>query len=235
MKTFIVIFFSLIFFGKLVAQAPNHSLWSNLLNKYVSDNGNVNYEGFMSDKNFKTYILTLNKNHPQENWSKDEKLAYWINAYNAYTILLIIKNYPIKSIKDIKSPWDKKFINIEGKKYSLNDIEHKILRKKFNEPRIHFAIVCASYSCPKLLNKAFEAKKINEQLNAQTRDFLSDETKNVLTPNKVYLSQIFNWFKGDFTKNQSLITFINKYSMKKFIINEKAKITYKKYDWSLNK
>ena len=107
----------------------------------------------------------LRKGHPNDkHWTETEQLAYWINAYNAFTVELILDHYPVASIRDIKegvpfinSVWDIDFIKIEGKTYSLNDIEHRILRREFDEPRIHFAIVCASISCPKLRNEAFEA------------------------------------------------------------------------------
>ena len=123
---------------KTAAQAIDHKQWDGLLQKYVSKNGKVNYKGFKKDgKALQVYLDNLSKNTPQRSWSKNATLAYWINAYNAFTVKLIIDNYPVKSIKDIKDPWDKEFFILGSKKYSLGEIEHKILRK-MNEPRIHF-------------------------------------------------------------------------------------------------
>ncbi len=221
---------------------PSHSIWNNLLKKYVSKEGAVNYKGFIADKNtFEEYLNILSTTPSQASWSKEERLVYWINAYNAFTVKLIIDHYPVKSIKDIgaklaipglNSVWDAKFITIGGKKYSLNNIEHGILRKKFNEPRIHFAVVCASYSCPPLRAEAYSAEHIERQLTEQTRIFLSDKRKNVISSDKLQISKIFSWFKGDFTKNTSLIDFLNKYTDTN--ISASAKMSHLSYDWQLN-
>jgi hypothetical protein len=218
------------------AQKISHEKFDKLLHKYVTDDGFVNYKGFKSDPLFNQYLSELSNHPPQKSWSANDKLAYWINAYNAFTIKLITDNYPVKSIKDIGgtfgSPWDIEFIQIGGKTYNLSQIEHEILRKQFNEPRIHFAIVCASISCPKLRNEAYVPEKLNAQLNDQAKNFINDPSKNIITANSLKLSQIFNWFKSDFTKNGSLIDFLNKYSKVK--ISPTAKITYLKYNWNLN-
>lgn len=212
-----------------------HFLWNELLQKHVSDNGNVNYKSFKTDhKKLVEYIhiLALLKSKPEfDSISKNEKLAYWINAYNALTIDLIIKNYPVKSIKDIKDPWGQKLWKLGDKWYSLEDIEHEILRK-MDEPRIHFAIVCASYSCPKLQNTAFTASSLETQLTAATTQFLSDTKRNEIKENSLKLSKIFKWFDKDFEQNGSLIDFLNKYT--DLTISAKAKISYKDYNWDLN-
>jgi len=214
------------------SEAPSHQKWNVLLQKHVNENGDVHYKGFQKDiVHLKEYLTLLQNNVPAKNWSKNEKLAYYINLYNAGTVKLIIDNYPTKSIKDISSPWDKKVIAIGGDTFSLGAIEHKILRK-MDEPRIHFAINCASYSCPKLLNNAFLSDTMEEQLEAATKDFIRDATRNKITSNKVQLSEIFKWFKSDFTQNRSLLDFINKYSTTK--IASDAKIKYIAYNWGLN-
>jgi hypothetical protein len=123
-------------------------------------------------------------------------------------------------------------IEIEGKKYDLNNVEHSILRKEFEEPRIHFAIVCASFSCPKLRREAFIAEKLEVQLQEQTVEFINDPAKNSISKNKAEVSKIFSWFKGDFTRNGSLADFINQYAKTK--LDKDAKISYMDYDWSLN-
>ena len=210
----------------------SHKRWNTLLQKYVSASGNVNYQKFKTDKTtLVVYIDELAHNTPKSDWSKNEKLAYWINAYNALTIDLIIKNYPVKSIKDIKDPWGQKLWELGDKWYSLEDIEHEILRK-MDEPRIHFAIVCASYSCPKLQNTAYIASKLETQLTTATKQFLSDTKRNEIKENSLKLSKIFKWFDKDFEQNGSLIDFLNKYT--DVTISAKAKISYKDYNWDLN-
>jgi hypothetical protein len=168
---------------------------------------------------------------PSENWSKQEKLAYFINVYNANTIKLIIDNYPTKSIKDISSPWSKNRIKIGDEDFSLSDIEHEVLRK-MDEPRIHFAINCASVSCPKLLNSAYTSENVAQLLDKATKSFIANSKKNIISEHRLQLSKIFQWYKGDFTNNGSLIDFINQYSKVK--IQKNATISYLDYDWNLN-
>jgi len=216
----------------IYTEAFDHGIFNDLLKKHVSSNGNVNYKGFKSDsKTLQSYIDLLKTHQPIDSWTKEDKFAYWINAYNALTIDLILRNYPTKSIKDIKDPWDQRLWQLGEKNYNLNDIEHKILRK-MNEPRIHFAIVCASVSCPKLQNKAFTALNLEEQLTNATKEFLADTSKNELTENNIKLSKIFKWFKKDFEQNGSLIDFFNEYS--EVSISNGAKKSYKDYNWDLN-
>ncbi|TDD95593.1 DUF547 domain-containing protein [Flavobacterium cellulosilyticum] len=214
------------------AKTINHSQWNDLLQKHVSTNGNVDYKGFQKDAvALQSYLDLLAKNLPQKSWSKNAVLAYWINAYNAYTVKLILDNYPVKSIKKIDNPWDKDFFTLGDKKYSLGEIEHKILRK-MNEPRIHFAINCASYSCPNLSNKAYSETELDKQLDAAAKSFVNDTTKNTFTSDRIEISSIFDWFSGDFKTKGTLIDFLNKYSTIK--INTKAKVKYKDYNWNLN-
>jgi hypothetical protein len=209
-----------------------HDNWGKLLQKHVSIDGKVDYSGFKRNRNeLSKYIKSLAKTTTMDNWSKEDKLAYWINTYNALTIDLIIRNYPLKSIKDIKNPWDQRLWKFGDKWQNLNDIEHKILRK-MNEPRIHFAIVCASESCPKLLNKAFTSENLEEQLTIVTKDFLSDTSKNELSKSRIKLSKIFKWFKKDFEQDGNLIDFLNQYS--DVTISNTAKKSYKDYNWVLN-
>jgi len=210
----------------------NHDAWDNLLTKYVSKKGNVDYKNFANNSSkLNDYLNYLATNSPKSNWTKNEKLAYYINIYNAATVKLILDNYPTKSIKNLKSPWGKKIVKIGSELVSLGDIEHKILRK-MGEPRIHFAINCASYSCPKLLNSAFKVATMEQQLELATKDFVNDTTRNIISENNIQLSEIFKWYKKDFTNKTNLITYINKYS--KIQIASNTKINYKKYDWSLN-
>lgn len=210
----------------------DHSAWDKLLKKYVSDDGDVNYKEFKTDVELlNNYINYLSTKIPTENWSKQEKLAYFINVYNANTIKLIIDYYPIKSIKDIKNPWSKNRIKIGDEDLSLSVIENKILRK-MNEPRIHFAINCASVSCPILLNLAYTSKNADALLEQAANGFISNTKKNRIIEQSIQLSKIFQWYKSDFTTNGSLFNYINHYSKVK--IQPDASIEYLEYDWSLN-
>jgi hypothetical protein len=218
---------------KLIKRSfEQHELWDNLLEKHVSNEGKVNYTEFKKDhKNLLEYIKFLQLYKPLENASRNQALAYWINAYNAMTIDLILRHYPIKSIKDIKDPWDQRLWKLGNKWYNLNEIEHKVLRK-MDEPRMHFAIVCASISCPKLSNQAYTSENLEQQLTQATIDFLSDSSKNVITSENLALSKIFQWFTKDFTQNGSLIDFLNQYSEIEILRN--AKKTFNDYNWNLN-
>ena len=222
---------------------PSHSSFDALLRMHVSDQGMVDYNGFIADGDkLDTYLKLLSNNAPDRNtWFDAEQLAYWINAYNAYTIKLIINHYPVESIRDIDSKlsipvvntvWHLEFFNIGGKPASLDEIEHKILRKEFQEPRIHFAINCASISCPRLWNRAYSAKNLEAELEQAARSFINDPNYNILAGNHAALSSLFSWFSSDFTKNGSLVDFINQYATKP--LNKGAKISYKDYNWSLN-
>jgi hypothetical protein len=218
--------------GLLKEAIKVHKLWNELLQKYVSDNGNVNYSGLKKEHlKLNNYIKSLNLALPNETHTKEFTLAFWINAYNAMTIDLVLRHYPVKSIKDIKAPWQQRYWELGEKWYNLEDIEHQILRK-MDEPRIHFAIVCASISCPKLLNEAYTAENLELQLTNATKDFLSDTNRNFISKDKLELSKIFKWFGSDFTKNGSLIDFLNLYST--IEISKKATKSYKDYNWDLN-
>ena len=222
----------------------SHEAWTELLNQYVSESGKVDYAGFQADSvSLNTYLELLSKNSPNDkNWNRNEQLAYWINAYNAFTIQLVIRHYPLVSIKDISkgidipfisSVWDMKFISIGGKKIDLNNIEHSYIRNEFKEPRIHFALVCASYSCPRLLKEAYTADQLESQLDLQTRNFLQDTRKNQLSADAPKLSKILSWYRMDFNKDGNTVkSFINSYSDVK--LSEKAELTYLEYDWTLN-
>lgn len=220
--------------------AISHTVWNTLLKKNVTKEGFVNYKGFINEKNrLIEYTSLLSNNPPSTNWTKDEQLAYWINAYNAFTVLLVINHYPIKSIKDIgvnipkiNSVWNIKFFKIGTVDFDLDTIEHEILRKQFEEPRIHFAINCASISCPRLRNEAYIATKIEEQLEEQAVYFMTHPTYNKITAGHVHLSKIFDWFKSDFTKKQDILQFLEKYVSVTF--DDKVILEYFPYNWNLN-
>lgn len=213
------------------------SIFNSLLQAHVSDDGIVDYKSFKADKaKLDTYISYLEKTTPDNSWSENKQKAFWINAYNAYTIKLILENYPLKSIIDIKkggkTAWKIPFAKVGGKTYTLDHIEHEILRKKLFDPKIHVGVNCASGSCPKLGNIAFTEDNVDRELTKLMKAFINDSSRNKIDKKKVQISEIFNWFKADFTKKGSVIDYLNTYSNTE--IKSNAKISYKKYDWSLN-
>ncbi len=217
----------------------SHASWNQLLQKHVAQNGAVDYTGFIADKeSLQQYLDLLSSNAPAGNWSQAEKLAYWINAYNAFTVKVIADNYPLESIRDlhtlpgIATVWHKEFFEIGGQPTSLNQIEHEILRKEFVEPRIHFAINCASVSCPVLRNEAYTAEKLETQLTEQAQAFLRQPLRNTITADQLQLSKIFRWFEEDFTRKGSLIDFLNQYAPVQ--IHPDADIDFLDYNWALN-
>lgn len=209
----------------------SHQSFNNLLQKYVSSNGTVNYKGLKSSKlELETYINSLAKQIPDNTWNKNAALAYWINAYNAFTLKLIVDNYPVKSVTNLSGgkPWDVKNIPLAGKKYSLNNIENDIIRPNYKDARIHFAVNCAAVSCPPLANVAFTESNINDLLDTRTKDFINSSA-NTITASKVRISKIFEWYSSDFADVKS---FLNKYSTIK--VNNNASVGYNEYDWKLN-
>ncbi|WP_397445237.1 DUF547 domain-containing protein [Polaribacter sp. R77954] len=213
------------------------SIFNDLLQTHVSDDGVVDYKSFKSDEvKLDNYIAYLAKTAPNNSWSENKQKAFWINAYNAYTIKLILENYPIKSIMDIKkegkTAWKIPFAKVGGKIYTLDYIEHEVLRKKLFDPKIHVGVNCASGSCPKLGNIAFTEENVEAELTKLMKAFVNNSMRNKISKKKVQISEIFNWFKADFTKNGSVVDYLNKYSNTE--INPNAKISYLKYDWSLN-
>ncbi|HMQ50137.1 MAG TPA: DUF547 domain-containing protein [Saprospiraceae bacterium] len=212
---------------------PSHEKWQALLQKFVDSNGKVNYQGLAGNKaELEAYLQILASTPVQTEWSRKEKLAYWINAYNAFTIKLILDNYPTSSITNLHGgkPWDVKWIKLGDKTYSLNNIENDIIRPQFKEPRIHFAVNCAAKSCPPLLNQAWTADNLERYLEGQTRQFINNAIYNQIKADAASISKIFDWYAADFG---DLTTFINRYSNTP--LQENAKIDYLEYDWALNK
>lgn len=247
---FFLVFITLFLFAHCVgvdhvqsdSKPVSHEKWTKLLQKHVDDNGMVDYKGFIADSTaLNEYLNLLSAHHPNDqHWTENERLAYWINAYNAFTIQLVIRHYPVESIKDIagsipfiNSPWDVKFIEIEGQTYDLNNIEHDIIRERFKEPRIHFALVCAAISCPRLRQEAFTADQLDEQLEAGAAEFFNNPSKNRINPEKAEISKILDWYSGDFTEvNPSPRNYVNRYSKTK--IKADAEMGFMDYDWGLN-
>lgn len=239
-KTFqfiILLVLALVGSGQIQAQdIHKHKLWNQVLEKYVNNDGNVNYKALKNNhENLDAYLDRINENPPQPSWSENQKKAYLINAYNAFTLKLILENYPLESIRDIgglfNNPFTTEFANIGNKDYSLDDIEKGMLLK-MGDPRVHFAVNCASESCPKLQNEAFVASKLDQQLDSAAREFINSD-KNELSSDAARLSKIFKWYSSDFeTDENSVIDFINRYSKEK--ISEDAAISFLPYSWKLN-
>lgn len=234
MKKIGLLLVAILFVSQIQAQT---SIFNDVLQNHVTKNGIVDYKSFKNEEaKLDSFISYLENTSPDNSWSANKQKAFWINAYNAYTIKLILENYPLKSITDIKqdgkTAWKIPFAKVGGKTYTLDFIEHEILRKNFSDPKIHVGVNCASGSCPKLGNVAFTEENIETELTGLMKDFINDTSRNNLSKNKVQISEIFNWFKDDFTKNGSIIDFLNSYSETE--ISKKAKISYLKYDWTLN-
>jgi len=218
--------------GQTSEAQPDYKSWDTFLKKYVSATGDVDYKSIKANKKELDAITkTFSAASVLPSWSKNDQLAFWINAYNAFTIDLIVNNYPLKSIQGLDGgkPWDVKRINIGGKKYSLNNIENDIIRPQFKDARIHFAVNCAAKSCPPILNGAFFGKPLDTQLDEVTKKFINNKKYQTITSSKITLSKIFDWYRVDFG---DIVTFINKYSNVK--VNKSATIAYKDYDWALN-
>lgn len=222
---------------------PTHAAWDSLLKKYVNNEGLVDYKGLQHDSlALNGYLQNLSAHLPSKPWTDADRLAYWLNAYNAFTVQLIVRHYPVKSIKDlggdkifVNTPWDIHFIKLDDTGYSLNDLEHRIIRKRFHDNRIHVALVCAAMSCPRLRNEAYTGPRLNEQLDDQGRTFMNNPAKNKLTPpDKPEVSSIFSFYPKDFTKNgsTSVQDFINRYADQK--IKPEAPLAYLPYNWALN-
>ena len=221
-----------------VAIQAQTSIFDSLLQKNVDKTGRVDYQSLKNNETLlDNYLAYIQNNEPTKDWSSNKKKAFWINTYNAYTIKIILNNYPLKSIRDIKidgkTAWKIPFVKVGQKRYTLDQIEQEILRKKFNDPRIHVGINCASVSCPRLWNFAFTEDNIASSLDNLMKEFINDTTRNKISKKNVALSEIFNWFSKDFIKNGTIISYLNTYAAIK--ISEKASIKYLTYDWSLNK
>jgi hypothetical protein len=241
---FLVISLFLAPFGRIeeAAAAPvDNQIWAELLKKYVKPGG-VDYAGFKSEQDKLEQYLKVLEHTDLKSLSRNELFAYYINAYNAWTIKLILSAYPgIKSIKDLgtfwKSPWEKKFVRIDGDVYTLDYIENHILRARFKDPRVHFAINCSAASCPPLRSEPYRGATLDPQLDQSTRSFINDPDKYRLEGNTFYVSRIFDWFSEDF--NGDVVGFYLTYAqdgLKEKLAEKKSviQVKYLHYDWSLN-
>lgn len=223
---------SFLFYEECPPARLSHQLWDQLLQQFVGAAGRVDYRGLKdAEATLDKYLAQLATHVPTSEWDRAATMAYWINAYNAFTIKLILDHYPVASIRDIHGgkPWDVRWIELGGKKYSLNQIEHDILRKRFQDARIHFAVNCAARSCPPLYNRAFTADNLESALEQRARAFINDPQYNRIRADRAELSKIFEWYRKDFG---DLSAYINRYSEVK--LRPGARITFLEYDWRLN-
>ena len=255
----------------VVAADFSHRGWDSLLKRHVvmihdGQASQVDYAGMKEDRQIlQAYLASMSavSSAMFDSWSKDQQLAFLINAYNAWTIEFVLTRYPdLDSIKDLgsffSSPWKNEFINLLGETRSLDNIEHQLIRGsgRYEEPRIHFAVNCASIGCPALLNRAYTAAKLNDQLDLVTQNFLADRSRNYFLNGELHVSPIFDWYKEDFTKGwdgvNSVAGFLARYDDalglngpgQGVIVNGKAAaerlregslgIGYTDYDWDLN-
>lgn len=242
--TLLLVTGALFFYSGAVQAATRHQQWTELLNRFVHDGG-VDYPGFKKSEQELDHYLAGLADTDLDQLMENDLLAYYINAYNAYTVKLILNNFkngrPPKSIRKIggifKSPWDIRFAVLGGEAYSLDNIEHDIIRKRFIEPRIHFAVNCASKSCPPLMPVAYEGDTIDDQLELSTRLFLEDPAHNYLQGNTLYVSSIFKWYEEDFTDGP-VSFFIDSVTgdLKTALVAavDQIAVEYVDYDWSLN-
>jgi hypothetical protein len=228
------------------ADGFDHSEFDRVLKAFVDDRGLVDYKAIAKDEGFTAYLESL-KNVSIQQLSRNGQLALWINAYNAVTIDKVIKWKPKKSVRETLIPgvWTStKFFTtrehlVAGRRLSQDDIEHEILRKEFKDPRIHFAIVCASSSCPPLARFAFTAQNVQAKLEEETRKYINSSRGSRIdnAENTLYLSKIFDWFQGDFiTTSGSVLEFIKPYLAEEAMafLQRDPKIAYIHYDWALN-
>ncbi len=229
----------LVLLSQVLAQpSKDHALFTLILQKHVVK-GEVDYPAIKKDNRFDDYLAQLAHTRPESLEDDKERLAFWINAYNAFTIKLINDHSPVKSIREIKQgdigPWDIVWIEIGGRKYSLNQIEHEIIRKEFDEPRIHMALVCAAKSCPPLRSEAYTGTMLHRQLEENAAVFLADTTKNRYdaASGTLYLSALFDWYGTDFHQQYGSAEKFALKVMRLSDVKPKA-VRYLPYDWSLN-
>lgn len=240
------------------AQGFDHSYkaWDALLRKHVvllpgGNASQVRYAEFAKDRAaLQAYLATVSKLPEAEfnGWTKPQRMAFLINAYNGFTIEKILTRYPdLKSIRDFGTvfgnPWKDTFFKLFGHESYLDQIEHEMLRKPgaYNEPRVHYAVNCASIGCPMLRNEAYTADKLDRQLEEQAVHFLSDRSRNRFNPadGRLEVSKIYDWFKEDFGAREQYFARYAKYladtpEQRKLVTEGRASVSFLDYDWTLN-
>jgi hypothetical protein len=225
------------------APKVDNRLYAELLAKHTRE-GLVDYTSFKTDHpELKEYLAYLAGINPDE-LGRDDSFAYFINLYNAATIDLVLKNYPgIDSIKDIGgffgNPWKIEFIALKGNKVHLDHVEHEILRPAYQDPRLHFAVNCASLGCPPLHAKPFEGETLDTTLDELTRQIMADPAHTRLEGEDLYVSKVFDWFGEDWGKTKDKVSFVQKYSSREQAgeiekLGGRLNLKYSEWDWTLN-
>ncbi len=234
------------------AQTFDHSALGAVVSRYVNARGLVDYAGVKRDRALDPYIAQLATAQPDA-LPEREQIAFWINAYNAGAMKLVADRYPVRSILRItpsgfpiivpgtsQTPFRVRFLNVAGQRRTLDEIEHQILRRRFREPRIHAALVCAAVSCPPLRREVFTGARLDAQLDDQMRTWLTDRSKNRIPDGTgmVRLSQIFNWFKEDFGgSNATVQQYLARYftgDVAATLARGGYRVDHVSYDWGLN-
>ena len=220
----------------------SHPVFSKLLSDVVVIKGHtsrVNYALLIERRGeLDAYLNRLSgiSRSRFDGFTESQQLAFLINTYNGYQLKQVIDHYPLKSIKDVgsffSSPWSKEFFTLFGEPASLDFVEHQLIRKLFAEPRIHFAVNCASISCPPLANQAYQADQLEDQLQAAAVNFLNDRSANYIDGNTLYLSKIFDWYEEDFTP--AVVPYVAQYWSEVAGSPKGLKVSYTSYDWNLN-
>ncbi|MEJ2657816.1 MAG: DUF547 domain-containing protein [Desulfobacterales bacterium] len=246
----IIFLFILFMFGsthlKANAETFDYSKYDQILKQYVNKKGLVDYNGIAKDPRFSEFMESLKSAQPDK-MSRNGRLAFWINAYNAVTIDKVIKWRPKKSVRETLIPdlWTStKFFTtrdniVAGRRLSQDEIENDILRKEFKDPRIHFAIVCASLGCPPLARFAYTAENVQTKLDEETRKYINSPrgTRIDRAQNTLYLSKLFDWYADDFkAESGSVMAFIKPYLTPETLsfLKQNPKISYIHYNWALN-
>ncbi len=229
----IIVFLFAISIGYAQSTSTFFTKADTFFNTYVK-NGKVDYKGIKSNPALLNELVSLAESVSVSKDNAAEYQAFWINGYNLSVINNVINHYPLKTPTSKAGFFDKIKHNIGGKSITLNDIENKLLRGNFSkEARFHFVLVCAGLGCPPIINKAYKPSTLEAQLQKQTMLALNDPKFIRVNKNKVQISQIFEWYTGDFTQGgKKLVDYINKYRTEK--LPEKAKVSYYAYDWTLN-
>ena len=265
----IAVIMAILTMGSAIQAEPlSNDLYAGVLKVYVNDQGLVNYKELKANRrDLDAYLALMNgvSASDYEKWAAEEKIAFWINAYNALTLKSIIDHYPIQasllrslqypknSIRQISGVWDRLTHPVQGQEMTLDYIEHEILRKQFQEPRIHFALVCASRGCPFLRNEPYDGKRLKEQLDDQVRRFLGKKQNFEIQEEKkiVSVSSLLDWYGDDFIAGnapgeaypghrdgeRATLAFVSRYlpdQEKAYLRRGDYHIRYVEYDWRLN-
>ncbi len=221
--------------------AVDHRLYGELLSRHVV-NGLVNYRGLLREESKLDRYLDQMARIDPERLERPERFAFYVNLYNAWTIKLILSRYPdLESIKDLgslfRSPWKRRIVRLDGKRVTLDEIEHGILRPQFHDPRVHFALNCASLGCPPLRAEPFRGAVLDRQLDEQVRSNINDPRRTHLRANVLYLNRVFDWYGEDFPRGP--IAFVERYArgkLKRALVERAGAVTveFLPWDWRLN-